>query len=354
MKIALVLPGGTGGGARSVTRIAEGLLARGHDVQVLCGAPPWRIREKARQLYLAIRYGQTGSWLRTFRGRARHYPYGRVTAKVVGSNDVVVGVGVDCALWIADLPAACGIKVYNNRGAEPWIRERMERAWSLGMPCIVNGAHLVAAMRQSGCTAPIHIAHNGLDRSQYYPVLPEDQRSGVGTVYHGGHVKDPGLILEVLHRLRRQRPDLPLLAFGGFPRPRHLPADTQYVRFPSLDVVRTFYSRSKVWFLASRSEGLPNPILEAMACGCGVVSTDCGGPRDMIVSGTNGFLTPVGDAEQMTARILQLLDDKAMRQGFVRASQKVLDHFTWPRAVEAFEVALEAIVGATGRNQDAA
>jgi glycosyltransferase involved in cell wall biosynthesis len=346
MKIAFVLPGGTGGGVRSVTRIASGLIERGHSVLVLHRRAPRNLRETARDLYLALRYRRNGNWLRTFGGRSEAYD--RLTLDNVGRNDVVIGVGVDSILEVAKLPRECGTKVFNSRGIEAWQPEREARAWALSLPSIVNGSHIADKMAASGCAGPVIVAHNGVDRSQYFPVLPDNQRDGVGTVYHGGAIKDPGLILEVLRGLRRQRPRLPLYVFGGYPRPRGLPAGTRYVRFPSLDAVRTFYSRAKVWFLASRNEGLPNPVLEAMACGCSVVSTNCGGPGDIIASGTNGFLTPVGDAGSMSGRILQLLDDEPLRQRFVHAATPVLDHFTWPRAVEAFESALKDILaGAT-------
>lgn len=342
MKIAFVLPGGTGGGVRSVTRVASGLIDRGHDVLVLYRRAPRNLREKARDFYLGLRYGRDGNWLRDFRGRAAGYD--RLTPELVGCNDVVIGVGVDSILEVATLPAECGFKIYNNRGLETWHRSRMLKAWDLGLPAIVNGSHLVAEMSAHGYAAPIVVAHNGVSRGEYYPVLPESQRDGVGTVYHGGAIKDPGLILEVLRGLRQQRPRLPLYVFGGYPRPRGLPSGTVYVRFPSLDVVRTLYSRSKVWFLASRNEGLPNPILEGMACGCGIVSTDCGGPGDIITSGVNGFLTPVGEAGPMINRILQLVDDDELRRRFVQAAGPVLDRFTWPNAVEAFESALNTIL----------
>lgn len=342
MKIAMVLPGGAGGGVRSVTRVAAGLIERGHDVLLLYLDPPRSLRERLRGFYLGLRYGQNGSWLRSFPGRSR--PYEQLTAKVVGRNDVVIGVGVDCALAIADLPGECGLKVHNSRGMEPWIGERMERAWALPMPRIVTGAHLVQQMRRRGSQDPIYVAHNGVDRDHYYPALPETRRDGVGTVYHGGSVKNPELILEVLNRIDRQRPAVPLYVFGVFPRPKQLPDSARYARFPQLPVAREFYSRSQVWFLASRNEGLGNPVLEAMACGGGVVSTDCGGPGDIITSGVNGFLTPVGEADQMTASILQLLDDQALRRRFVQASAPILERFSWPKAIDSFETALQDIV----------
>jgi len=347
LKIAFVIPGIAGGGVRSVLRIATGLASRGHQVRVLYRHPRRKPRDLARTYYLKLRYGGGEHWRRRLPDVV--HPYRTLTPELVGSNDVVIGVGVSCVLEIADLPERCGIKVHNSRGAEPWIVEKMSAAWRLSMPRIVVGSHLVELMRQRGSDDPISVAHNGVDRAEYFPALPPEARDGVGTVYHGGVAKDPKLILNVLNALHERCPSTPLYVFGTFPRPKALPHKATYVRFPKLPVARDLYSRSLVWFLASRNEGLPNPLLEAMACGCAVVSTDCGGASDIITHGENGLIVPVGDAEAMTSAILELLRDEPLRRRFTLACTEVLERFTWPAAVASFETALLSI-GSAGRS----
>jgi len=341
MRIAFVIPGSGGGGVRSVVRIACGLIERGHSVRILYRHQRSDLRDLLRRMCLAVRYRRGHAWLRSFPGVA--LPYETLTPDRVGTNDVVIGVGISCVLEIADLPPRCGVKVHNCRGVEPWRKDDMVRAWALPMPRIVVGSHLVPLMREAGSDDPIFVAPNGVDGAAYFPAFPESFRDGVGTVYHGGDVKDPELILIVLQTLSRLRPSLPLRVFGTFPRPGRLPQTATFVRFPSLAAARELYSRSLVWFLASRNEGFGNPLVESAACGCALVSTDCGGASDIIEHGRSGLIVPVGDADAMVQSILRLLDDAALRKRFVSASEPTVDRFAWPTAIRQFESALVTI-----------
>ena len=68
--------------------------------------------------------------------------------------------------------------------------------------------------------------------------------------------------------------------------------------------------KASVFVLSSDYEGMPNALMEAMAAGIPVVSTDCpcGGPAYLIQDGSNGYLVPVGDQEALSAAISGLLE----------------------------------------------
>jgi glycosyltransferase involved in cell wall biosynthesis len=85
-----------------------------------------------------------------------------------------------------------------------------------------------------------------------------------------------------------------------------------------------------------------------MACGCGVVATDCGGPRDIIEDGVNGFLVPVGDAAAIVSRVQLLLDDAAIRDQMRLRAQETVGHFTWDKCASELERALGEVVRSQG------
>ncbi len=96
-----------------------------------------------------------------------------------------------------------------------------------------------------------------------------------------------------------------------------------------------FMSKADVFVLSSAYEGLGNVLIEAMACGCPVVSTDCpSGPREILEDGRYGPLVGVADAEGLAEAIGRVLDrptDKEKLQSRAkmftveRATRKYLD-----------------------------
>lgn len=87
-----------------------------------------------------------------------------------------------------------------------------------------------------------------------------------------------------------------------------------------------YMKNSSVFVLSSKSEGLSNVLIEAMCCGCPIVATDCGGPREILDNGKYGKLVPVGDYEKMAEAILETIDNPPSPEFLIgRAKQFSLD-----------------------------
>jgi len=95
-----------------------------------------------------------------------------------------------------------------------------------------------------------------------------------------------------------------------------------------------FMSCAKLFVMSSRTEGLPTALIEALACGCPCVSTDCpSGPAEILQGGAIGPLVPVGDHAALADAMAQTLNNPPDKQKLlVRAG-----FFSAERAVKMYE-----------------
>lgn len=151
----------------------------------------------------------------------------------------------------------------------------------------------------------------------------------VGTVARLDRVKGLDLLVESVRRLAGHYPALALVLVGGgegehelrervreaglAERVRFLGAMAEPPRlFPALDL----------YVSASRGEGLPLGLLEAMACGLPVVATRVTGHVDVVADGVTGVLVRPDDPEDLAAGVARLLDAPELRRRMGRAGNE--------------------------------
>lgn len=175
-------------------------------------------------------------------------------------------------------------------------------------------------------TGRVHGIYNGIDAAAVAAesTLPAEepwfQQENVTPIVIGmgrlEHQKDFATLLHAFDRVRQRHPARLLILGEGGERPAlerlvdelglrdsvHLPG---FVTNPY-----AYMAKASVFVLSSVHEGLPTVLIEALACGTPVVSTDCpSGPREILDNGRYGTLVPVGDAEALAEAILHTLDD---------------------------------------------
>lgn len=167
--------------------------------------------------------------------------------------------------------------------------------------------------------------------------LPEGRRYiiSVGSLIPLKRVED---VIEGYSKIATRYPDYDLVILGDGSERKPLEGLTEILgvekRVHFLGRVENpfkYLKRSEVFVMASESEGFPNVLIEAMACGCQVVASDCiSGPREIInpdlhrrveklTSGGYGSLFPVGDVEGLSQGLEGAIQGKVKAQVMKRA-----------------------------------
>jgi glycosyltransferase involved in cell wall biosynthesis len=97
-----------------------------------------------------------------------------------------------------------------------------------------------------------------------------------------------------------------------------------------------YYSLMDIFVHASRRDGLPNALLEAMACGKAVVVTPVGGMAEVVEDRVNGLVVPVDDADALRCGIETLLDDASLRENLAaNARREVIEKYSAEKELTA-------------------
>jgi len=110
------------------------------------------------------------------------------------------------------------------------------------------------------------------------------------------------------------------------------------------------YAEHDIFVLPSLVEGMPLSLLEAMAAGMPVVTTNTCGMADVVEDDTNGLLAPPADAENLAARMEQLCRSAALRKQLGQEAQRTMRRYTWECVTEQLEQILLLAVQRGGGN----
>ena len=82
--------------------------------------------------------------------------------------------------------------------------------------------------------------------------------------------------------------------------------------------VASLYERSKILVSSSKTEGLPNVLIESVFFNCARVATATSGAKELIEDGKDGFLVPIDDVKALGSKIELLMRDEELRQELVK------------------------------------
>lgn len=250
--------------------------------------------------------------------------YGRLAALLCGHSGVIVGERADTALQ------------------QPYWYQLLKRLMNARVSAIVcnsktNSHYLVSRRIVDG--QKLFCIENGLELDRFVSRLesaydvrlwPEKKNSLiVGTVGNLSPVKAPDLFVRVAARVLARYPDAQFVHVGDGPLrdemqalSRKLGIENSIIFLGQREDVPHLLAAMDVFVFTSRSEGMPNAVMEAMATSLPCVTTDAGDCRQLVIDGETGFVVPVDDEEELAGRVLLLLEDEALRRSMGIKAQK--------------------------------
>lgn len=361
-RIAVFIYALTGGGAqrRSLT-LANAFAACGHQVDLVVvrtvGVLNADLSPEVRLIGLDRGWGKLHVALsRTFRRRrietmasipalARYLRQAQPDVLLSAANHVNITA---VAAWrLAGLPLALVLRASNHPSGNLKVLPLLQRPVHAYRRWLARRLYPIAdaVVAVSQGVADDVVRLTGMDPARvvtvYNPVLtpslrrrmaePLDHawlRPGTAPVILGAGrfvpQKDFATLIRAFKLLRAERPAR-LVILGEGPQRRRAQQLVEELGLGE-DVLLPGYApnalawmrRAAVFALCSRWEGLPGVLIEALACGCPVVSTDCpSGPREILEDGRLGPLVPVGDAPALARALGAVLDAPPEREALM-------------------------------------
>lgn len=370
-RVVLFLPSLNGGGAeRVMVTLANGFAERGYATDLVLAS--------ARGPYLkdvtpAVRVVdlKAGRVIKGLWPLMRYLKQARPAAMLSAMNHANVVAAL--AHRLAGVPTRLVLSERTTIGMEA-VRARglSARAVYALVPRVYRWADAITAVSQAAARdleafaglppGSVHALYNPFDLARIgrraqapvpHPWLEPGQPPVIMGVGRLAEQKDFPTLIQAVARVRQRR-EVRLLILGEGELRGNL---ADYARACGLDETRfampgfadnpyAYLARAAVFVLSSRWEGLPGVLIEAMACGAPVVSTDCpSGPREILQDGRWGRLVPVGDVEALADAIEAILSAK--RQLLPNVRQRAAD-FDQARAIDAYLQVLGLSPHATG------
>ena len=229
--------------------------------------------------------------------------------------------------------------------------------WGDAAAVVANSEGLAKLAQKSYTKGVVHVIPNGVDTGTFYPLHGNCRADNtLRLIFAARLVEQKGakLILQAISEIsdRMSRP-VKLEVIGKGPEEENLKSLVEILGLGAAVCFSGWMDRSEVAHRMQRSdvfvfpsyeEGMPNVVLEAMACGLPVITTDIYATKGLVENGVNGILVPPGDASALGKAILHLASNPGVVRGMGQKSLEIVSRYDWMRSAEAYlKLAEEAV-----------
>lgn len=172
--------------------------------------------------------------------------------------------------------------------------------------------------------------------------------------------KNQKMLINVFSKISEKYPTYKLKIFGEGPLKDELQKQINELKINDkvllcgvTNKIKEELEKSKIFVLSSDYEGMPNALIEAMAVGCAVISTDCpcGGPRELIKNMENGILVPVAGEEKLKESIERLIENEEKMKKLAENSKNIKEILNTDNIVKQWEKYIQYVLNKRSNNE---
>ncbi len=332
MRLAVVSASlAVGGAERVVAGLATHWAGRGHAVTLITLAPTgsdfYPVAPDVRRVGLDLLAPST--WI----GQALRRGVRRVSrlrrALRDAQPDVIVGLVDQTNVLMLVAGAGLGVPIVVSERVDPrhyaigWIWSALRRVFYRRAALLVVQTEAVRPWAESVTRADrVRVIPNAVRISATSPAEERAREPMVLAMGRFVRQKRFDVVLDAFGLASHAEPTWSLEILGDGPLREALMARAasaglaDRVRLPGVVAApEETLRRAGIFVLSSDFEGFPNALVEAMACGCAVVATDCpSGPGEIVRHGEDGILVPPGDPAAMAEALGRLMADPELRR----------------------------------------
>jgi glycosyltransferase involved in cell wall biosynthesis len=252
----------------------------------------------------------------------------------VPNADAIFATAWQTASSVSQCSSEKGAKFYLVMDFPPWLGNKfeLEQTWRLPLKKICISSWLAELVAQTGVPKEdVEVIPVAIDHDRFHVINSIRERAKrVITLYSSTPYKRSQLGLSVLLKCKDAVPDLETSLFGPLEaQPAAPPSWSEYYGSVSESELVKLYNAASIYLCSSVAEGFALPPAEAMACGCAVATTDCGGNRDYAEHEKTALVSAPDDFESLMNNVLRLLTDEELRVKLALAGRDRIAEFTW-------------------------
>lgn len=239
-----------------------------------------------------------------------------VNNDTVHDADVIVITDVRTAYPVSKLNEKKGKKFYMIQDFENWVLpdEKVYETYSLDFQHITV-AKILSEMVDSHSTNKAVCVPNGINVELFKVTVPIRNRNKHSIAFHyrSNPQKGSKYAIEVIKKLQERYSDLEVTIVSIEKKPAGLPPKCRFIRGATPQEVADINNSVAVFMCTSVTEGFGLPGLEAMACGCALVTSDYAAVHEYVEDQYNALVSPVKDADSMVKNVVRLFEDDNLR-----------------------------------------